>query len=82
MNTAPGTGYTALLHQSWLQSLLTAPSNLLVLGQVDLKVSTKNCLNQPVTESTDRVPGSEPLLYSASPKPVTEPSNPVHSTMC
>ena len=38
-------------------------------------------LQQLVTESTDRVPATQPLLYSASPKPVTESPYLVHSTL-
>ena len=37
-------------------------STLLILGQVDVEASTKNCFNQLVMESTDQVPGYTALF--------------------
>ena len=37
---------------------------MLILGQVDVEASTKNCFNQLVVESTDQVPGYTALILT------------------
>ena len=59
-----GTSYTALLNQNWLQSTHIVHSTLLILGQVDMEVSTMNSLNQPVMESNDQVQAYTALILT------------------